>query len=602
MGILDRLRPPKPANDNIEGASIFDSLSSEALADVMIKAFSNPTPNQISLDYMPNPNHMQDWDKNQQYRRAIASISNYYNTLGVFRANFDKNLNDKLAENVYFGLVEKAIQDYISTLDFKVTDKRRDHIEEAEWFLKHPNPQDTWNDLIKAMLPDLLRYDAGVFVKTFTAGGYLAELKAFKGTEFWPEIDRDIMHITYPQQIPIPQQVGYLSRGYVQRWWQRSRTGIYVAFQPEEILYFCMYPNSDDVYGTDYITLLRYQIQYLIDSTRAAGMTFANGVVPSIIWNHPQAMDPKQLMARIKEVQSANRGAQNFGSILHTVRDESITTLAHTLHDMEWLEGQRFIGQLVWAMWGFQPSEFTGSNVNRATAYIGRSITKSKVIYPMIKFLEDKINDEILPYLKGYTKYWRFNFIRDIDLEDEMKMAEITAQKANTASILIASGIKVPAAMMIAGMGDSVKTIDFEYYDQAELARIQSNTKPVDGTQKDDHGNPKKMAQSPGAQKESSGSQASRQPQFGDAEERSAGIQKSDNKITLTNRDNIEITFVPAGPSIISNTNEQSKEIAQMIRKDLQDESQNHRERMKNPETFGPVLQKYVQEFNLEVI
>ena len=33
---------------------------------------------------------------------------------------------------------------------------------------------------------------------------------------------------------------------------------------------------------------------------------------------------------------------------------------------MEWLEGQRFVGQLVWAMWGFQPSEFMGSNVNRA--------------------------------------------------------------------------------------------------------------------------------------------------------------------------------------------------------------------------------------------
>lgn len=602
MGILDRLRLPKQAKDNIGGPVSFDTLPSEALAEVMLKAFSNPTPNQISLDYMPNPKHLQNWDENQQLRRAIASVSNYYNTLGIFRANFDKNLNDKLAENIYFGLVEKAMMDYMSTLDFKVTDKRRDHIEEAEFFLRHPNPQDTWSDIVKAMFPDLLRYDAGVWVKTFNVGGYLAELKAFSGTEFWPEIDRDVMHITYPNQLPIPQQVGYLSRGYIQRWWQRSRTGIYVAFQPEEIVYFSMYPKSDDPYGTDYITLLRYQIQYLIDSTRAAGMTFANGVVPSIIWNHPQAMDPKQVMDRINEVRTANKGAQNFGSVLHTVRDETITTLAHTLHDMEWLEGQRFIGQLVWALWGFQPSEFTGSNVNRATAYIGRNVTKSKVIYPMIKFLEERINEDVLPYLKGYTKHWKFSFIRDLDLDDEMKMADITSTKANTAAILVGIGVTVPSAMALSGMGDSVKTIDFEFYDRAELARIDADAKAAKpGPQNDDHGKPKTFGKPPGTQTESYSGKA-RPVQFGDKEERSAGIQKADEKIILTNRNNIEITFVPAGPSIISNKDEVSKDIAQMIRKDLQEEAQNHRERMKNIETWGPVIQKYVDEYNLDVI
>lgn len=601
MGILDRLRRSDGANINIEDSKPpFDALPSSVLAEVMLKAFTNPLPSQISDSYAPNPKHLQNWDGNQQFRRAISSISNYYNTIGVYRANFDKNLNDRLAENIYFGLIEKAMMDYISTLDFRVKDKKGEHVESAEWFLKHPNPQETWQDLIKSMIPDLLRYDAGVWVKTFNMSGNLVELKAFKGTEFWPEIDRDIMQIQYPGQIPLPTQMGYLSRGYVQRWWQRSRMGLYVAFAPEELVYFSMYPQSDDVYGTDYITLLRYQIQYLIDSTRAAGMTFANGVVPSIIWNHPQAMDPKQIMDRVNEVRTANKGAQNFGSILHTVRDETITTLAHTLHDMEWLEGQRFIGQLVWALWGFQPSEFTGAEVNRATAYVGRNITKSKVIYPMIKFIESKINDDVLPYLKGYTKYWQFSFIRDLDLDDEIKMAEINATKANTAAILIGCGITVPAAMKLAGMGDSIKTIDFEYYDQEQLARIKSASKEQPGPQRDDHGDPKKFSKPVGYQKESYTGRA-RAVQFGDKEERSAGIQKSDEKIILKN-DEIEITFVPGGPSLISNKNEKSKEIAQLIRKDLQDESHNHREKMKNIETWGPIIQKYADEYELDVI
>ena len=580
--------------------SAFDTLPSEVLAEVMLKAFSLPIPSQISTEYMPNPKHLQHWDKDQKLRRAIASISNYYNTLGVFRSDFDKNLNDRLAEVIYFALVEKAIQDYLSTMDFRVVDKRGEHVEEAEYFLRHPNPQDTWGDLLKGMLPDLLRYDAGVWVKTYNLAGYLIELKAFKGTEFWPEIDRDIMMIEYPHKYPIPDQVGYLSRGYVQRWWQRSRTGIYIAFMPEEICYFSMYPQSDDVYGTDYIKLLKYQIQYLIDSTRAAGMTFANGVVPSIVWKHPQVMDLKQMMTRVNEIKTGNKGANNFGSVLHLVRDEEVTTLSHTLHDMEWLEGQRFMGQLVWALWGFQPSEFTGSNVNRATAYIGRNITKSKVLYPMMKFFEEKVNDDVLPYLKGYTKYWKFSFIRDIDLDDEIKMAEIAATRANTVAILVGCGLTVPSAMKLAGMGDSVKTLGVEYYTQEELARIKGAVKQ-EGAMKDDHGNPKQFSKPVGNQTESYSGKA-RTIQFGDKEERSAGIQKSDGSITLTDNNAIEVTFNPKGPSIFSNKEEASKELASMIRKDLQDASHNIREKMKNPEIYEEVIQKYANEYNLDVI
>src|SRR5512137_194622 len=40
------------------------------------------------------------------YRRAIHTISNYYNTLGIFRDDFDKQLNDKMARNAYYAIGE----------------------------------------------------------------------------------------------------------------------------------------------------------------------------------------------------------------------------------------------------------------------------------------------------------------------------------------------------------------------------------------------------------------------------------------------------------------------------------------------------------------
>ena len=36
-----------------------------------------------------------DIDDTDGMRRAISSINNYYNVLGIFRAGFDKGMNDK---------------------------------------------------------------------------------------------------------------------------------------------------------------------------------------------------------------------------------------------------------------------------------------------------------------------------------------------------------------------------------------------------------------------------------------------------------------------------------------------------------------------------
>jgi hypothetical protein len=137
---------------------------------------------------------------------------------------------------------------------------------------------------------------------------------------------------------------------------------------------------------------------------------------------------------------------------------------------MEWLEGQRFVAQLVWAMWGFQPEEFTGETVNRSTAYVGRNITKSKTLYPIMTFFESVMNEQILPYLEGfpYNKgkpklgEWKFKFIRELDLDDELKVAQIGSVKAQTVSVLRSVGVKVQDALKLVKMVDDPNTIEVE--------------------------------------------------------------------------------------------------------------------------------------------
>ena len=313
-------------------------------------------------------------------RRAIHTISNYYNTLGIYRDDFDQTLNDKLARNAYYAICEKAMMDYMRSVQWTVKDSRNgDTVESATDFFSEPNPQDDMGTIFAALIRDITRYDAGVLVKSFNKGGYCTEIKPYLATEFWREQDRVPFIVNVPIMNTVdltggayashqqPTYQGWWSHGYTERFWQRSRTGVYIPFQPEEVSYFMMYPRTDGIYGTDFIKFLKYQIQYLIDSTKAAGKTFENGVVPSIVWEHPEIHTIPQLKQRITELKYNNQGWQRFGSVIHTVQGEKVNSFAHSLVDMQWLKGQKFVAQLVWATCGFSPEEFMGGGENRAS-------------------------------------------------------------------------------------------------------------------------------------------------------------------------------------------------------------------------------------------
>lgn len=470
------------------------SVTAEAealLAELLIKGSRHIVPSFYDVEDVPiaakEATGREDVTDTEAFRRAIHSISNYYNTLGVYRDDFDKQNNDKLSRNAYYSICEKAILDYIGSSRYQVLDKNGDAVEQATEFMDAPNPQDGFSDVLKMSVRDLVRYDAGVWVKSFNAAGYLKEMKAYLGTEFWKEQDRVAMIVNMPFSSVVnfdrasstfathwqPAYTGWWSHGYVQRYWQRSRTGVYVPFQPEEICYLMMYPRSDGIYGTDFLKYLRYQLQYLIDSTKAAGKTFENGLVPSIVWGHEQVRNIQQLTQRIMEVRASNQGANKFGQILHTVQGEKVETLAQSLHNMEWLEGQKFVAQLIWATWGFSPTEFVGEGENRATAYVKRNVTKSRLLYPLMDHIEKKVNREVLPYLKGYKKGWAFSFLKDLDLDDDQKLAQAAATKASTTVQYLSVGLDIATSMKLAGLTEELKTIDTDQL-QAQILEYQA--------------------------------------------------------------------------------------------------------------------------------
>ena len=575
-----------------------DRVPSEQLTDILLKAFSAhegftlPIPSSISTNYEPDIVDARKWDEFVEWERAIHPISNYYNTLGIARPYFSKAANDVLASTPYYAICEKSICDYTAALEFGVYDRDNKHVADMDDFLDYPGPHLTFGDVTKKYLPDLTRYDAAVIVKTFNRKGKCVEFDSYLGTEFWKEIDRVPVGINLGH-LPAARQIGYYSHGHVQRYWQRSRTGVYVSFQPDEIAYMSMYPRNDTIYGTDWISCLKAPIQYLIDSTRAAGKTFQNGVVPSLVYKHPQITDRKQLMQRLADLKANNQGPMKFGGTLHLVKDEEVETLSHKLHDMEWLEGQKFMAQLVWSMWGFQPQEFVGESVNRATAYVSRNITKSKMLYPIMKYLEVVFTREILPYCEGYEKGMRFKFEVEQDLDDTMKVAETKLAQSQAAKTMFEMGIKNRDAARLAGLIKEHDVVEFEDISVQDLNQSQM----LEGGKPSEPNRGRKTQQS-GPDKGKGGKDKIK---FGDKEERSAGIKKATTEIRLIGDDGAEVTIVPAGPSVSTNKKGCASEVARGIIKEVRAITHHRWDRMRDPRVWDGAVAKAVEDFGLVV-
>ena len=575
-----------------------DRVPSEQLTDILLKAFSAhegftlPIPSSISTNYEPDIADARKWDEFVEWERAIHPISNYYNTLGIARPYFSKAANDVLATTPYYAICEKSICDYTAALEFGVYDRDNKHIPDLDDFLDYPGPHRTFGDVTKKYLPDLTRYDAAVMVKTFNRKGKCVEFDSYLGTEFWKEIDRVPVGINLGH-LPAARQIGYYSHGHVQRYWQRSRTGVYVSFQPDEVAYMSMYPRNDTIYGTDWISCLKAPIQYLIDSTRAAGKTFQNGVVPSLVYKHPQITDRKQLMQRLADLRANNQGPMKFGGTLHLVKDEEVETLSHKLHDMEWLEGQKFMAQLVWSMWGFQPQEFVGESANRATAYVSRNITKSKMLYPIMKYLEVVFTRDILPYCEGYEKGMRFKFEVEQDLDDTMKVAETKLAQSQAAKTMFEMGIKNRDAARLAGLTKEHDVVEFEDISVQDLNQSQQ----LEGGKPSEPNRGRKTQQS-GPDKGKGGKDKIK---FGDKEERSAGIKKATTEIRLIGDDGAEVTIVPAGPSVSTNKKGCASEVARDIIKEVRAITHHRWDRMRDPCVWDGAVAKAVEDFGLVV-
>ena len=409
-------------------------------------------------------------------RRGISNVSSYYSVFGIPRVNFDKASIDVIRMNPYYLLMESALCNYLRAIDFDVVDGDGEHLDIPYRFLKQPNPQQSFWECMIPCIRDMIAYDAGVLVKTFSYGGYLVELRAYDGTQFRADVDRELLPNTYSPYGG--SGTTSISHGYIEGWWQYSSVGKWTHYKPQEIVYFMQYPQSTTIYGTDMLKSFRFHFRYLMSTTVAAGKIMDNGLVTNLIMRHPEIGTIQLLKQRLDSNAQVNVGPENFGKTLHLIGSEDVKTINNTLVDMEWLQGQQFIFKVVMNFFGFPASEFSMEDVStgRAASYVQRNIMRSRTLATVLSNLEEKINLEVLPYMRGYNKNWRFVFQREIDLDDQIKVSHITSTRASAFSMLASQGLPLGLALKFAGFGKELTPEERDSLnDQMMAAALSAN-------------------------------------------------------------------------------------------------------------------------------
>lgn len=365
-------------------------------------------------------------------RRGIHDTSMYNYLFGIARVGFDLMTCNVLKTNPFFIINQSILFDYLRQVDFNVVDKNGNRKDKLYKWFKNPNPQQSFWEVWLAAVGDMLAYDAGTVVVTYSKGGWARELKAYRGTEFWAETDRMIFN---GKQVPMNGATSaYLSHGYITRWWQHTNTGLFVPYRPEEVLYIMRYPQSGTVYGTDVMKFFRFHYRGLMSATVAYGKIMDNGLNAGVVMKHPDIGSIEVLQERLEGLRKVNSGPTNYGKPLHLIGSEEVSTISNNnLMNQQYIEGVRFNAMIIANIFGLPSSEFSleSTGVSRMTSYSQKDIRKSRGVGTILSIISERCN-QVLKRLKGYEEGDVFYFEEKSDIDDQLKEAYVVSQNMSS--------------------------------------------------------------------------------------------------------------------------------------------------------------------------
>lgn len=378
-----------------------------------------------------------------------------------------------LANNPYVFSVIKAITDQAAETKWAIKPKEgvemNEQLEQSQKynteFFKNPNSDnESFAQLLRKIIPDILTLDSGVFNKVYNRKGELLQLRVIDGGAILKNPDR---HGSLANRVPIIFEDAnssidsnaterknkayneavnqYNSYGYTDQaaYFQFAygiNYSVPIPFGRKEIIYIMENPSTETVYSR--ISALQSAIDItlnLIYSSKASLDLFLNANIPSGIIQIAEANQEDTEAFQDKLFNQQYSGFDEYGfqrkinGKLPVVGNPNVsfTPLNFKNSESQLLEIQQWFTKVLWSCFGVTADEmgFT-ENSNKATGEAQTKANARKAVKPRLSMIANYLNDQVIPELMDGDL---FEFVFDeFDIEEEIKKTELyTAQIAN---------------------------------------------------------------------------------------------------------------------------------------------------------------------------
>jgi hypothetical protein len=282
--------------------------------------------------------------------------------------------------------------------------------------VKDQSNQDTWQEVMTAVITDLLKHDAGVMERVRDRKGRLIELPPLRGPDVFPIYDRRGKLERY-EQFPFnpgaPSSIG---------------TSASIKLTPEQILYMELFPNTMGPLGMPLIESLIYQVIAIMRSAELwAHSVDMNEVPPGILVLVGVAKDAEErIRADYEAKAAADWKIRILGSPDPGTLDAKWVEFRKAPRELQLAELADKIQRIIWRVFGVTPVEMGDpGGTNRATAEVQMDVSGSHLITPILKLLAAKFNSLLIEDLVDpkYHGKIEFRWVNHRELTPSEKLA-----------------------------------------------------------------------------------------------------------------------------------------------------------------------------------
>lgn len=294
-------------------------------------------------------------------------------------------------------------------------------INAARDFFSARSWQDSFGQVLRQCLPDMINYDCGAIIKVFPIKAY----------DKYRDIKREVppLELTAVDGRSILKDADLFKnlRGYWQYAWINPQ-GVPIHFKKDELIYLQQAPSAREPYGISNLEVIRDVLDYMTDSTLAQSKYWKNGLFIGGQIDLPDVTDLTELKRMQAYYEAKLRGPRKYNKWIITGGGAKVQSMPFTSQEMQWLDSQKWFAKMVFAVYKLTPSElgFT-EDLNRATGIQQMQIHKSKGVRPVLLILQEALNREIV--WKHFSPKIQFVFNKELDLDDESKQTDIDVKR-----------------------------------------------------------------------------------------------------------------------------------------------------------------------------